>query len=139
MLGRYVGASGRTQVEGEGLFGFPALRGLSVEVFWEWEGLERCGAVGWRWGATVNVVASAAGTSSPQDKLDLVAQLTQFGQCLQGTFFSQQLPLCVTQLLDQDITACLTCQSQTHNNKKNSKDIFQAAKKKKQQKQAVVN
>lgn len=59
-------------------------------------------------GATVNAVASAAGTSSPQDKLDLVAQLTQFGQRLQGTFFSQQLPLCVTQLLDQDITACLT-------------------------------
>lgn len=51
---------------------------------------------------------AGAGPSAAEKELDFAAMLAQFGQRLQRLLCSRELPLCVPETLDQDVTARLT-------------------------------
>lgn len=100
MLGCGSGRGGRPQVEGEGFLGLVAFQQL-----WFW-------VLGQRHGQQPVLVGtgSIAGAwpGAAKKELNFSAMLAQFGQRLQGLLSSQELPLCVSETLDQDITTSLT-------------------------------
>ncbi len=63
-----------------------------------------------REGAAVQTLLfTATGTGPAQEELHLAAVLAQFGQRLQWALIGQQLALCVSQSLNENVTTRLAC------------------------------